>query len=65
MSALSQGKLVAIDGKTLRGSKASGTGRGESKQTALGIVSAWASENELVLAQLAFKKGCEPGAMRD
>lgn len=65
MSALSQDKLIDIDGKTLRGSRASGTGKGEPKQTALGVVSAWASENELVLAQLAFEKGCEPSVMRD
>ena len=65
MSALSQEKLIDIDGKTLRGSKASGAGKREPKQTALGVVSAWASENELVLAQLAFEQGCEGGAMRD
>lgn len=48
-------KLIAIDGKTLRGSKASGTGKREQEQTALELVSAWASESELILAHLAVK----------
>jgi predicted transposase YbfD/YdcC len=53
MSQLSANKLVNIDGKTLRASKSSGTGKVEKEQAALEIVSAWVSENELVLAQLA------------
>ena len=65
MSQLSEEKLLCIDGKMLRGSKASGTGKREPKQTALSMVTAWASENELVLNQLAFEKGCETSAMKD
>lgn len=57
MGKLSGEKLVAIDGKTLRGSKATGTGKREKEQAALELVTAWASENELVLAQLAVKEG--------
>lgn len=63
LSQLSQEKLVCSDGKMLRGTKASGTGKREPKQTALSMVSAWASDNERVLAQLAFEKGCETAAM--
>lgn len=57
MGKLSGEKLIAIDGKTLRGSKATGTGKREREQAALELVTAWASENELVLAQLAVKDG--------
>jgi predicted transposase YbfD/YdcC len=57
MGKLSGEKLIAIDGKTLRGSKASGTGKREQERAALELVTAWASENELVLAQLAVKNG--------
>ncbi|MGL4609414.1 MAG: ISAs1 family transposase [Trueperaceae bacterium] len=57
MGKLSRTKLVAIDGKTLRGSKATGTGKREKELAALELVTAWASENELVLAQLAVKDG--------
>jgi len=57
MSELSAGKLVAIDGKRLRGSKSSGTGKRDEEQDAVEIVSAWASENQLVLAQLAVAEG--------
>jgi predicted transposase YbfD/YdcC len=53
MGKLSGEKLIAIDGKTLRGSKSSGTGKAEQECAALELVTAWASENELVLAQLA------------
>lgn len=63
MSQLREEKLLCIDGKMLRGSRASGTGKREPKQTALSRVSAWAGENELVLRQLAFEKGCEEGAI--
>lgn len=50
-----EGKVVAIDGKTLRGSfdKASG-------QSALHMVSAWVEENGLVLGQVCAEgKGHE------
>jgi len=55
MSQLSKDKLISIDGKMLRGSKASGTGKVAREQAALSIVSAWASENQLVLAQIALE----------
>jgi len=55
MSQLSKDKLISIDGKMLRGSKASGTGKVATEQAALSIVSAWASENQLVLAQIALE----------
>jgi len=42
-----EGKVVAIDGKTLRGSFDSATGKG-----ALHMISAWVEENHLVLGQL-------------
>lgn len=57
MGHVSGNKLVSIDGKTLRGSKAKGHGKREDEQAALELVSAWASENELVLAQLAVTEG--------
>jgi predicted transposase YbfD/YdcC len=57
MSQLSADKLVSIDGKTLRGSKSSGTGKRDEERAALELVSAWLSENELVLAQLAVPEG--------
>jgi predicted transposase YbfD/YdcC len=57
MSSLSTDKLVALDGKTLRGTKQSGTGKRQAEQTALELVTAWLSENELVLAQLAVPQG--------
>lgn len=50
----SEEKLVSIDGKVLRGSKSQGQGKRDAKQAALAMVTAWASENELVLAQLAL-----------
>ena len=65
MSHLSEEKLLCVDGKMLCGSKASGTGKREPGQTALSMVSAWASENELVIAQLAFEKGHETGALKE
>jgi predicted transposase YbfD/YdcC len=43
-----EGKLVAIDGKTARGSFARTEGRGP-----LHLVSAWVQENQLVLGQIA------------
>ena len=44
VSDLAQGEVVAIDGKTLRGCHDRANGRG-----ALHMVSAWASENRMVL----------------
>lgn len=55
MSQLSEEKLIGIDGKVLRGSKSSGAGKIATEQAALSIVSAWASENQLVLAQIALE----------
>jgi predicted transposase YbfD/YdcC len=50
-----EGKVVAIDGKTLRGSFDTATG-----QSALHVVSAWVEENDLVLGQVAAEgKGHE------
>lgn len=43
---LTQGQVIAIDGKQLRGSQDSENGKG-----AIYMVSAWATENELVLGQ--------------
>jgi predicted transposase YbfD/YdcC len=45
-----EGKVVAIDGKTLRGSFDTATGKG-----ALHLVSAWVEENSLVLGQVAVE----------
>jgi hypothetical protein len=45
--------VIAVDGKTLRRSHDRGKGK-----KALHLVSAWASENRLVLAQLATPTGC-------
>lgn len=44
---INKGQLVNIDGKTLRGSKQSSDGKG-----ALNIVSAWASEQSVVLGEV-------------
>lgn len=65
VSTHNESKLISLDGKVLRGTRASGNGKREVKQTALALVSAWASENELVLGQLAFDKGHEPQAIFD
>ncbi|HUZ35574.1 MAG TPA: ISAs1 family transposase [Streptosporangiaceae bacterium] len=46
------GQVVALDGKVLRGSHDHGAGR-----AALDLVSAWASANRLVLAQVAVAQG--------
>jgi predicted transposase YbfD/YdcC len=43
---LTQGQVIAIDGKQLRGSQDNGTGK-----NAIYMVSAWATENQLVLGQ--------------
>lgn len=43
---ITDGEVVAIDGKTMRGSKLKGC------KSATHIVSAWASENELILGQI-------------
>lgn len=45
-----EGKVVAIDGKTLRGSFDNATGKG-----ALHLISAWVEENSLVLGQVAVE----------
>jgi predicted transposase YbfD/YdcC len=47
VSALSEGSVVAIDGKTVRQSHDRGRGKG-----AIHMVSAWAAENRLVLGQV-------------
>jgi predicted transposase YbfD/YdcC len=44
---LTKGEVIAIDGKQLHGSKGSNNG-----QTAIDMVSAWATANELVLGQV-------------
>jgi len=44
---LTQGEVIAIDGKQLHGSKDKGNG-----QSAIDMVSAWATANELVLGQV-------------
>lgn len=46
ISAVNKGEVVCIDGKTMRGSRGSGT------HSATHIVSAWASDNEAILGQL-------------
>ncbi len=55
VSQLSEEKLISIDGKMLRGSKSKGKSKCEPGRAAITMLSAWASENELVLAQLALK----------
>ena len=47
-----EGQMVALDGKTLRRSHDSASGK-----TPLNLVSAWASENHLVLGQLRVEDG--------
>lgn len=47
LSALIEGEIVSIDGKTLRGSSCN-----SSKQKAIHMVSAWANENQVVLGQI-------------
>jgi predicted transposase YbfD/YdcC len=47
VSAVTKGQVIAIDGKTLRGSHDKGLGRG-----AIDMVSAWAASNHLVLGQV-------------
>jgi len=49
ISALTEGEIIAIDGKTLRGSKGK-------EEKPLHIVSAFATKNQLVLGQLATEK---------
>ncbi len=46
ISTLSKGQVIAIDGKTLRGAKSHG------KKSPVHMVSAWASQNNLVLGQV-------------
>jgi predicted transposase YbfD/YdcC len=45
LAKITQGEIVAIDGKTIRGAKANG------KKSPVHMVSAWASNNNLVLGQ--------------
>jgi predicted transposase YbfD/YdcC len=52
IAAVTAGQVVAIDGKVARGSHDRGAGR-----AALDLVSAWASTNRLVLAQVAVAEG--------
>jgi predicted transposase YbfD/YdcC len=47
VSRLTQGQVIAVDGKKPRGSQDKGIGRG-----AIDMVSAWATENQLVLGQI-------------
>src|SRR5258708_24473317 len=47
---LTAGQVVALDGKTMRGSAEASSGK-----AALHVVSAWASENQMVLGQLAVE----------
>jgi predicted transposase YbfD/YdcC len=47
VSAVTKGQVIAIDGKSLRGSHDKGLGRG-----AIDMVSAWAATNHLVLGQV-------------
>jgi len=46
ISELSKGQVIAIDGKTIRGAKSNG------KKSPVHMVSAWASQNNLVLGQV-------------
>ena len=46
LSTLTNGQVIAIDGKTLRGAKSHGA------KSAIHMVSAWACENNLVLGQI-------------
>lgn len=46
ISALSDGQVIAIDGKTLRGAKSHGN------KSSIHMVSAWACENNIVLGQI-------------
>ncbi|MBK6524017.1 MAG: ISAs1 family transposase [Sphingobacteriaceae bacterium] len=46
ISTLSKGQVIAIDGKTIRGAKEHG------KKSPIHMVSAWASQNNLVLGQV-------------
>ena len=51
------GKLIAVDGKTLRGSK-------DGDQSALHLVSAFATESSLVLGQIKSKQITKEGSLR-
>jgi predicted transposase YbfD/YdcC len=56
----SQSKIqqIQIDGKTLRGSKSTGTGKNKNaKREPVEIVSAWASELQLVIAEVTVQVG--------
>jgi predicted transposase YbfD/YdcC len=48
---------IQIDGKVLRGTRSTGTGKSvESKEPAVEIVSAWSSEHQLVLGHVTVEK---------
>ncbi len=51
INTLTQGQVVAVDGKQLRGSADAANGR-----AAINLVSAWASGNQLVLGQVKVKE---------
>ena len=51
-------KRIQIDGKVLRGSKSSGTGkhRKQTQETAVEMVSAWSSEHQLVIGHVTVDR---------
>jgi predicted transposase YbfD/YdcC len=51
LQSLTQGEVIAVDGKQLRGSVDNGAG-----QAAMNIVSAWATANELVLGEVSVEE---------
>lgn len=50
LAGITKGQVVAIDGKTIRGAKSHG------KKSPIHLVSAWASENNMVLGQVKTNK---------
>ena len=48
---IQEGEVIAIDGKTIRGSQ-----KGGRKGTGLHMVSAWASQTGIILGQIATKE---------
>lgn len=49
-------KHIQIDGKVLRGSRSTGKGKTQSKESAVEIVSAWSSEQQLVLGHVTVEE---------
>ncbi len=49
-------KHIQIDGKVLRGSRNTGKGKTQSKESAVEIVSAWSSEQQLVLGHVTVEE---------